>query len=271
MQRLVRGLLLIAFCFVLTACGAPATIYDLTKNPATYNGKDVTVQGYYLWRPGDPGLSVLVKAVITRDDGTDAQPVDTAVWLEGFPADVSASLHRPVDSIYGVVELKGRFETNGQFGPGGSYPSRLLVTSAKAVEQIERVKYPAPSEAQPNQVSIYELEQNPDQYNGQTVTTRGFYYWTQTTSGLLTTGVETEKPLVQDTQSGSNPQPLGTPIAMEGFPPDLSEQLNVGPANGFVWGLIEVSGRFQTGGQFGLEGRRASQLLIDPASVKPIN
>ncbi len=269
MQQLVRGLLLIAFCFVLTACGAPATIYDLTKTPAAYNGKDVTVQGYYLWKPGDPGMSVLVKAISTRDDGTDAQPVDTAVWLDDFPAEVTANLHRPVDAVYGAVELKGRFET-GQFGPGGAYQSRLLVTSAKAIEQVERVKYPAPTENLPNQVSIYDLEKNPDQYNGQTVTTRGFYYWTQTTSGLLTSAVETEKPLVKDTPTGSNPQPLGTPIAMEGFPPDLSQQLNVGPANGFVWGLIEVTGTFQTGGQFGLEGRRASQLLIDPATVKPI-
>lgn len=270
MRRLIQGLLMVALFSSLTGCGTPSTIYDLTKNPAVYNGKDVTVQGYYLWKPGDPGVSVLVKAVSTRSDGTDAQPLDVAVWVENFPAEVSALLHRPVDAVYGGVELQGQFETGGQFGPQGAYSSRLLVRSARAIEAVERVKYEAPREIQPRQVSVYDLEKNPDRYNGQQITTRGFYYWTQATSGLLTTGVETEKPLVANATSGINPQPLGTPISMEGFPPDLSGQLNVGPANGFVWGLVEVSGTFQTGGRFGLEGRHTSQLLIDPASVKPI-
>jgi len=271
MRQILKGLITVALFSFLAACGftsAPTTIYDLTKNPADFQGKEITVQGYSLWKPGDPGLSVLVKAVSTRDDGTDAQPVDSAVWLENFPAEVSAELHRPIDAVYGAVEVKGRFEV-GQFGPGGAYTSRLSATSARAIERVQRTTYQAPREAQPNQVSVYDLEQNPAAYNGQTVTTRAFYYWTQATSGLLASGVGTERPLA-DNAPGINPQPLGTPISMEGFPPDLSAQLNVGPANGFVWGLIEVTGRFETGGKFGLEGRRVSQLIIDPASVKPI-
>lgn len=259
-------LLLLVF---LAGCGSSLTIYDITSNPANYNGQEITVEGVYLWKPGNPGLSVLAKAVSTRNDGTDAQPVDSLVWLDEFPAEASANLHRPIDSVYGAVRVKGKFET-GAFGPDGSFTSRLVVQSAEAIEQVERVEYPAPTEVQPNQVSIYELEKNPSAYNGQTVTTRGMYYWTQASSGLLTTGVQSEKPLGDNVASGVNPQPMGTPISMEGFPPDLSSQLNVGPGNGFVWGLVEVTGTFQTGGQFGLEGRHGSQLILDPASVKPI-
>ena len=268
MRRMNIALLIVGLLAGLVGCATTPTIYDITKTPAQYNGKDITVQGYYVWRPGDPGVSVLVKAVSTRDDGTDAQPLDTAVWLENFPAAVSADLHRPIDGVYGAVEINGRFE-QGSFGPNGAYSSRLIVNGAKAIETVQRTKAEAPRQAQPNQVLVYELEQNPAQYNGQTITTRGFYYWTQTTSGLLVTAVEAEQSLVPNTP-GINPQPLGTPITMEGFPPDLSKELNVGPANGFVWGLIEVTGRFETGGTFGLEGRRVSQLVIDPASVKPI-
>ena len=268
MRLILKGLLTVALLSFLAACGSSATIYDLTKAPTDFEGKDVVAQGYYLWKPGDPGLSVLVKGISTDDDGTDAQPLDTAVWLENFPAEVSADLHRPIDAVYGAVEVRGRFEV-GQFGPGGAYGSRISVTGAKAIKEVQRIRQQAPREAQPNQVSIYDLEQNPAAYSGQTVTTQAFYYWAQATSGLLASGVEMERPLAAKAP-GINPQPLGTPISMEGFPPDLSAELNVGPANGFVWGLIEVTGRFETGGKFGLEGRRDSQLIIDPASIKPI-
>lgn len=48
-------------------------------------------------------------------------------------------------------------------------------------------------------------------------------------------------------EDGSNPQPVGKIIWMEGFPPDESGKLNLGPGNppGFVWGLVEVTGPFQ--------------------------
>lgn len=267
MRRALCGLLSVALVLFLTGCGQSTTIYDLVDDPAGYNGKEVTVQGQYLWKPGDPGMSVLVKGISTRDDGTDAQPLDTAVWLEGFPADVSANLHRPVDAVYGAVEVTGRFESGSAYGPNGDYASQLTVSSAKAIEHIERVSYDAPREVPDTQISVYDLAEKPETYNGQKITTRGFYFWTPATSGLLTVGVETEKP-AQGVASGLNPQPLGTPISMEGFPPDLSAQLNVGPSNSFVWGLVDVTGTFQTGGTFGLNGVHPSQLIIE--RVEPI-
>ncbi|MBP8251920.1 MAG: hypothetical protein KAX40_06115 [Herpetosiphon sp.] len=268
MRRITFFLLTLVVFPMLVACGQTLTIYDITAAPQNYAGKTITVQGYYVWKPGNPGISVLAKAVSTRDDGTDAQPLDELVWLEGFPAELTEQLHRPVDSVYGAVEVTGNFQT-GSFGPEGKYKSQLTITNAKVIEKIEYVETMAPKETQPNHVSVYDLEKDPAKYNGQTITTRGFYFWTQATSGLLTTGVKTEKP-ADATVLGNNPQPMGTPISMEGFPPDLSSQLNVGPGNGFVWGLIDVSGTFQTGGKFGLEGRHASQLIIDPASVKVV-
>lgn len=270
MRRLRNGLLMVALLSFLAACGAGTpTIYDLVETPAAYNGKEITAQGVYVWRPGDPGVSVLSSGVSTRDDGTDAQPLDQQVWLENFPAEASANLHRPVDGVYGAVEVTGRFESGGQFGPGGAYASRLVVSGAKVIEQIERTRQEAPRDALAGQVSVHDLAADGARFSGQRVTTRGFYFWTPATSGLLAVGVETE--VAPGAAGGLNPQPLGQPIAMEGFPPDLSAKLNVGPANGFVWGLVEVSGTFESGGTYGVGGTRSSQLILDPASVKPIN
>ncbi len=277
MRRFIQGLLCVALFSLLVACGQSAdqpaintsdpTIYDLVAAPEQFAGKTVTVQGQYLWKPD--GLSVLVKGVSTRDDGTDAQPLDTPVWLENMPSDIQANLHRPVDSAYGAVSVQGTFETAGGYGPDGSYQYRLTVNQAEAIETIQRQTVSAPSDVPAGIVPVTELVNNPEKYNGQRVTTHGFYFWTQATSGLLTAGIQTEMPLQSDA-AGINPQPVGTPISMEGFPPDKSAELNVGPSNGFVWGLVEVSGTFQTGGTFGLNGVHRSQLIIEPDSVKPL-
>src|SRR3954451_1541682 len=125
--------LLLAGCAGESLLSTTPTVYDLTQRPATFANKDVTVQGYYLWKPGNPASSVLVPGLSTADGVRDAQPIYAsvncaadgtcsptttavgvpatgAVWLDGFPADVTASLHTPGDSVWGVVEVSGRFE-----------------------------------------------------------------------------------------------------------------------------------------------------------------
>ena len=69
-RRVLFGCLLLG----LAACRGTApffsttpTIYDLTQRPAEFANKDVTVQGYYLWKPGNPDLSVLLPGVNTAD------------------------------------------------------------------------------------------------------------------------------------------------------------------------------------------------------------
>ena len=55
---------------------------------------------------------------------------------------------------------------------------------------------------------------------------------------------------------------------MEGFPPDKSADLNMGPNNSYIWGLVEVTGTFETGGGFGKDGAYQSIITVD--SVTPL-
>ena len=243
--------------------GSPLYVQQVTSNPQDYNGKAITIDGAYLWRPGSPALSVLALGVSTLDNGLDAQPLGDPIWLEGFPADVTAALHRPGDAVYGFVRVAGQFSASGSFGPGGQYKLQLTVTHAEPIEQVKRIEHKL--DATPlsaGKVSFAELQRNPGAYNGQKITTQGFYFWNSVIY-VLAEGVSTE-------EDGTSPQPLGTPIWMEGFPPDKSAALNVGPNNSYVWGLVEVTGTFQTGGGFGKDGAYQSLFTAEAATpLKP--
>ena len=292
-----RAALLIGMLAGLVACdsgqlpfGSTPTIYDLTQRPAEFADKDVTVLGYYLWKPGDPATSVLIPAVSTLDGVRDAQPIFASVecgadgacepsttaigepstgsvWLEGFPPEVTADLHTPGDAVWGVVEVTGRFETGGRFGPDGGYRHRLQVTSARAMDKVERVVATLPEGTPgPGIVPLLDLVAGPDQYAGQEVTTQGYYFWSPRTSGLLAESVSRET--TPENAAGLDPMPVGKMIALDGFPPDLSAQLNVGENNSYVWGLVEVTGTFETGGPWGPNGEYQQHLAIKDGRVK---
>ncbi len=261
---LVGALPLLATCGSQTG-GAGGSLYvqQVTANPAAYAGKEITVDGAYVWRPGDPSISVLALGVSTLDNGLDAQPLGDTIWLEGFPAEVTEHLHRPGDAVYGFVRVRGEFSATGGYGPGGQYQYQLNVKSAEPIERVRRVEQridDRPLEA--GKVSFFELQRNPEQYNGQTVTTRGYYFWNGVIY-VLAEGISTE-------EDGSSPQPLGNPIWMEGFPPDQSALLNLGPNNSYVWGAVEVTGVFQTGGGFGKDGAYQSLFVVDPNGARPL-
>lgn len=279
-----------------SACARPQlfsttpTIYDVTQHPADFANKDVTIQGYYLWKPGNPHISVLIPGVSTADDVRDAQPIYASVecapngvckpsttavgtpstgsiWLEGFPPDVTASLHTPGDSVWGVVEVTGRFENGGGYGPDKTYRYQMQVKSARALEKVEREVATLPK--QPlgaGKVSLLDLAAKPEQFAGKDVTTQGYYFWSPATSGLLAENVSREKSA--QSKSGVNPMPGGKIIALDGFPPDLSAQINVGENNSYVWGLVEVTGTFETGGNWGPNGQYKQHLTIKNGQVK---
>jgi hypothetical protein len=253
-------LLLLATCGSQAgASGTPLYVQQVTSNPQDYNGKPITVDGAYLWRPGDPTVSVLALGVSTLDNGLDAQPLGETIWLEGFPAEVTSELHRPGDAVYGFVRVAGNFSSGGGFGPGGQYQHQLNVTSAEPIEQVKRVENKIEDRALgEGKVSFFELQRNPEQYNGQKITTQGYYFWNSVIY-VLAEGVSTE-------EDGASPQPIGTPIWMEGFPPDKSSELNVGPNNSYVWGRVEVTGTFQTGGGFGKDGAYQSLFTVESAT-----
>lgn len=259
------AILLLASVTLLATCGGGGTgdvlyVQDVLQQAQALSGQEITVDGAYVWRP-NPMLSVLALGVSTLDSGLDAQPLGDPIWVDGFPAEVTENLHRPGDAVYGFVRVTGRFETGGEFGPQGQIPHRLEVTQAEPIEQVRYVEHTLPNRSLgEGKVSLFDLQANPQQYNGQRVTTQGYYFWNQLI-WVLAEGVATE-------EGGSSPRPIGNPIWLEGFPPDQSTRLNVGPNNSFVWGLVEVTGTFQTGGGFGKDG--AYQSIITAETAIPL-
>lgn len=295
----VRSALLLCGVLGLVACSAgqqlslfntPPTVYDLTQRPAEFANKDVTVQGYYLSKPGDPPLSILIPGLHTADGVRDAQPIFAsvecgsngvctpsttaigvpstgAVWIEGFPDEVAKDLHTPGDAVWGVVEVTGRFENAGGYGPDKSYRYRMQVTSARPLQKVERIVATLPKEPLgEGKVSFLDLVAQPEQYAGKEVTTQGYYFWSQRTSGTLTESVSREK--TPENPAGLDPMPMGKTIALDGFPPELSAQINVGENNSYVWGLVEVTGTFETGGVWGPNGEYSQHLTIKDGQVK---
>jgi len=247
----------------ITSCGLFSDntlhIADVTAASDTYVGKEIAVAGAYLLKTGEQPISVLVSGVSTLDNGLDAQPLGDAIWVDKLADDILLKLHRPGDSTYGFVKLTGTLEA-GAFGPDGRYPYRLAVSGAEVIEQIitkeERIENVPLGDGK---VSIFDLADRPEQYNGQTITTQGYYFWNSAIY-VLAEGIATE-------EDGSSPQPIGKIIWMEGFPPDKSAELNVGINNSYVWGKVEVTGTFQSGGQYGRDGLYPSFIQVQSATV----
>jgi hypothetical protein len=249
-------LLIIPF---LAACGGDGTLYitDLLEKAPEHNGKEVTVDGAFLQRDG---RSLLAVGVSTLDNGLDAQPLGEPIWLDGFPSEATRSLHQPGDAIYGFVRVTGRFETGDSYGPDRSFKHRIEVARANPLEQVRRNEVRTPQgPIGEGKLSFYDLVGDPARYNGQTVTTRGYYFWNSVIF-VLAEGISTE-------EDGSSPQPIGHMIWMEGFPPDESGKLNLGPNNSYVWGSVEVTGTFQSGGNFGKDGAFTEFLQVTSAKA----
>lgn len=246
---LLLAVLMSSAVALLAGCGADNTLYtpDLLEKAQEYHGKEVTVQGAYLKRSDTPDRAVLALGVSTLDNGLDAQPIGDQILLEGFPNDISGQLHQPGDAVYGFVQVRGQFESAGSYGPDGQYRYRIQVAAAEPIERVRRNEVrvdSAPLGA--GKVALLDLLKDPAKYNDQTVTTQGYYFWNSVIF-VLAEGISTE-------EDGSSPQPVGKVIWMEGFPPDKSSQLHLGPNNSFVWGKVEVTGQFKSGGKFGKDG-----------------
>jgi hypothetical protein len=256
------GALLAACAQLGTQTGSELYVPELIAKAKDFNGKQVTVNGYYVRRPGEPTVSVLAPVVSTLDNGLDAQPAGDAIWVDGFPDAALAGLHQPGDAIYGLVRMIGQFDSGGSYGPGGAYKYQIHVASAEPIEQVRRTEVRVPDAAPgEGKVALRDLMQDPAKYNGQTITTQGYYFW----NGLiyvLAEGISSE-------EDGGSPQPIGKQIWMEGFPPDESGKLHLGPGNppSYVWGLVDVTGPFQSGGNFGKDGKYTEFLQVTAAKA----
>lgn len=250
--------------FVLAGCGGDSalTVQKLVGDAQQYSGKQITVNGFYLKGGDDPNLSVLAPVISTLDNGLNARPNGDMIWVDGFPDAVLGQLHQPGDAIYGLVRVTGQFEAGGSYGPGGQYKYRLQVATAESIERVQRTE--ARVENKPlgdGKVGLLELTGDSAKYNGQKVTTQGYYFWNGVIF-VLAEGISTES-------DGSSPQPIGKTIWMEGFPPDESGKLHLGPGSppGYVWGLVEVSGDFKSGGGFGKDGKYAEFIQVGTAKA----
>ena len=262
-KALYRTSAIVLLLLSIVSCGLLSDntlhIADVTAASDSYVGKDIVVAGAYLFRPGDQPVSVLASGVSTLDNGLDAQPLGDAVWVDKLADDILLQLHRPGDATYGFVKLTGKLEA-GEFGAGNQYKYRLGVSNAEVIEQIisKEVRVSADPLGD-GKVTIFDLADRADQYNGQTITTQGYYFWNSIIY-VLAEGIATE-------EDGSSPRPIGKIIWMEGFPPDKSAELNVGINNSYVWGKVEVTGSFQSGGNFGRDGAYPSFIQVQSATV----
>ena len=262
-RRLRRPLpLLVALLIstiILVACGSEPGLYvpKLLENPQAYDGKTVTVDGAYLSRDN---ASVLALGVSTLDNGLDAQALGEPIWLDGFPQEASRNLHQPGDAVYGFVRISGRFEASGGYGPDQKYKYRIQVASAEPIESVQRTEVRVTNAALGDgKLAFLELLNDPAKYNDQTITTQGYYFWNGPLA-VLAEGVSTEA-------DGSSPQPIGKIIWMDGFPPDESGKLHLGPNNSYVWGKVEVTGQFKSGGAFGKDGAYKEFLQVTSATA----
>jgi hypothetical protein len=110
---------------------------ELLKDAPKHNGQTITTQGYYFW---NGQIYVLAEGISTEEDGSSPQPIGKIIWMEGFPADESGKLHRGPNNSYvwGQVEVTGQFKSDGNFGKDGAYHEFLQVTSAKAIENVNK-------------------------------------------------------------------------------------------------------------------------------------
>jgi hypothetical protein len=261
--RFRRIMVFITLLTLITSCGLLGDntlhIADVTAAYDKYVGKDITVAGAYLAKPGEKPLSILAAGVSTLDNGLDAQALGDAVWVDKIPEDIAINLHRPGDATYGFVKITGKLEA-GTFGPDNDYKYQLVVSNAEVIEQIKRNEQRITNEALGDgKVSMFDLLDKSGDYNGKKITTQGYYFWNSAIY-VLAEGISTE-------EDGSSPQPVGKIIWMEGFPPDKSAELNVGPNNSFVWGKVEVTGTFQSGGNFGRDGAYKEFIQAESATV----
>jgi hypothetical protein len=261
-RKMPFAVLLILVLAMLSACGGSTGMYlpTVLENPQDYNGKDITIDGAYVARGADINNGVLAMGFSTLDNGLDAQPFGEQIWLENFPQDAANGLHHPGDSIYGMVRVSGRFEAAGNYGPEGQYKYRLAVSSASPLQTVVRTEQRVGNKALGDgKINFVELSSKADQYNGQTVTTQAYYFWNGALA-VLAEGISTE-------EDGGSPQPVGEMVWVDGFPPELSAELNLGPNNSYVWGKIEATGYFQTGGNFGHDGSFPKHFQIESANI----
>lgn len=269
-MRRYRWLVMLVIVGLLSAaCGAAGgdqvPFYELVNHPGRYDQQDITVLGFYYQQDLD---RLLVVGVRTDDGFQNPVPLGEPIWVEGMPEAVLEQLNFASGVTYGMVEVSGRFETGGRFGPAGQVPSRLVIADPAQVVALEATQMEeawVPGDlGVPDAVPLTELVAHPGRYQDQIVVTVAYYYWTPQT-WVLAEGVRT-------LDGVHNAVPIGEQVWVEGFPPEVSEDLNVirsGDTLENVHGLVKVSGRFETRGGYGPNQAYPYRLVVRSAEAIP--
>ena len=263
---------------LLVACGRGSEMVafsDLIAHPERYAGQQVTVLGYYYQ---DAAQRLLVVGIRTDDGFQNPVPLGDPIWVEGMPEQVANQLGFASGSTYGLVQVKGQFETGGGFGPEGDIPSRLVITdpaTTLALEAVHMQQDWVPAELQiSGTVALADLLARPDQYSGKTITVVAFYYWTPPSptdpDQVPRTSVLAEG--IRSLDGVQNAIPIGKQVWVDGMALNVRASLNVlgdkaHPSN--VHGLVRVNGRFDTRGGYGANKSYPYRIVARSAEAIP--
>ena len=129
------ALIILALPFSACGGGTPElTVTQLMADAGKYNGKVVVVSGFYFG-----GFEVMVLCEDLKYSGyaeNHMVPEGEMMWVEGgIPSEVHDTLYiqsmMGPEERYGKIEVKGKFETGGQFGHVGAYDSQISPSQVK--------------------------------------------------------------------------------------------------------------------------------------------
>ena len=132
---------LLIFLTVTTVCKPSnpreVSFGQLTANLASYNGKEIVLEGYYF-----NGFEIQVIAEGLKSSGYAEGhliPEGKMLWVNGgIPIDIYDHLHQqsimgPLER-YGKIKITGKFEYGGQYGHLGGYDSQITPTKVEFIQ-----------------------------------------------------------------------------------------------------------------------------------------
>jgi len=136
MERILFSLLMVIALLGLAGCGEEqakkaqeVTFDQLFANPDQYNGRYVTIEGFYF-----QGWETIVLSENLEDSGYAEGhliPKGSVVWIEGgLSEEIDDKLYQqqmmgPVER-YGKVRISGKFEYGAKYGHAGGYSSQIV-------------------------------------------------------------------------------------------------------------------------------------------------
>ena len=113
------------------------TFEQLFSNPGQYNGRDITLEGFYF-----QGFEVQVMVESLEYSGYaegHLVPKGKMLWVEGgVPLEVYNGLYQQSmtgpEERYGKVRITGKFEYGGKYGHLGGHISQIIPSNAELLE-----------------------------------------------------------------------------------------------------------------------------------------